>query len=98
MKKRYIVCVDKSTEEQEQKFLEYIKKEGFGWWHYLKNTWLIVDSLGNSNESLIRDEALNAFDNENNMVFLLNENEGTWAGFGPNSEKRDMFKWIKENW
>jgi hypothetical protein len=98
MKKRFIVCVNSSTKEQDQKFIEYIKENRFGWWHYLKNTWLIVDSSGKSKVKEIRDIVKESFDNEYNMVFQLNEDEGTWSGFGPCSEKRNMFKWIKENW
>lgn len=98
MKKRYIVCVNNSTEEQEQKFLEYIKEQGFGWWHYLKNTWLIIDVLDKSDVSGIRDNVMKAFEGEYTMVFQLNEKEGTWSGFGPKSDERDMFKWIKEKW
>jgi hypothetical protein len=98
MKKRFIVCIDDSTKEQDQKFIEYIKENGFGWWHYLKNTWLIADSTGKSSVSEIRNMVKESYDNEYNMVFQLNEDEGTWSGFGPSSEKRNMFKWIKENW
>lgn len=98
MKKRYVVCVNKSTEDQDQIFLDYIKEQGFGWWHYLKDTWLLVDSLGESSSAKIRDVVKESFDNEYNMVFQLDEDEGTWSGFGPKSENRNMFKWINENW
>ncbi|OFX25758.1 MAG: hypothetical protein A2041_14615 [Bacteroidetes bacterium GWA2_31_9b] len=98
MKKRYIICVNNSSEEQEKKFIDYIKSEKFGWWHYLKNTWLVIDLNGNSEISEIRDKVKELFDNEYNMVFQLKEDEGTWSGFGPKSEQKNMFKWIKENW
>ncbi|MEQ8244577.1 hypothetical protein [Fulvivirga sp.] len=98
MKKRYIVCVNNSTEQQDQTFLNYIREQGFGWWHYLNNIWLLTDSSGKSSIKEIRDHAKVSFDDEYNMVFQLNETEGTWSGFGPNSETRNMFTWIKKNW
>ena len=98
MKKRYIVCVNKSKKDQNEEFLKYIRQQRFGWWHYLDNTWLIVDPKGTSEIGQIRDKVKIAFENEYNMIFELDEGEGTWSGFGPNSPTRNMFKWLKENW
>jgi hypothetical protein len=98
MKKRYIVCVNNSNKIQNEEFLKYLRQKKFGWWHYLDNTWLIVDTKGSSNVQEIRDKARDAFSNEYNIIFELKEGQGTWAGFGPSSKNRNMFKWIKENW
>ena len=98
MKKKFIVCINDSNREQDKKFIEFLRAHGLGWWHYLKNTWLIVDSSGEKSVNEIRDIAKDSFDKAYNLVFQLNEDEGTWSGFGPSSDKRNMFKWIKENW
>lgn len=98
MKKRYIVCINSSTKEQDQKFLTYLRDNGFGWWHHLKNTWLIVDLDGTSKINDIRDVTRESYDKEYTMVFQLNEGEGTWSGYGPSSDNKNMFKWIRENW
>jgi len=98
MKKRYIVCINKSTEEQKESFLEYIKEKNYSWWHYLDNTWLIVDKSGKSEARDIRDVLKEVFSKEYNMVFELAAGQGTWSGFGPNSEDRNMFDWIHRNW
>lgn len=98
MKKRYIVCVNKSNKDQNIEFLKYLRQQRFGWWHYLDNTWLIVDSKGTSKIGDIRDKAKVTFENEYNMIFELKDGEGSWSGFGPNSSSRSMFKWLKENW
>nr|WP_321357328.1 hypothetical protein [uncultured Draconibacterium sp.] len=98
MEKRYIVCIDDSTEEQDENFIKYIKSKEFAWWHYLKNTWLLIDTNGKSNVTDIRDKVKECFDNKYNMIFQMKEGEGTWAGFGPKGEKRNMFNWLKNNW
>jgi hypothetical protein len=98
MGKRYIVCVDNSTVDQEKEFLEYLRENNFGWWHHLNNTWLLAKATKNSEKEGIRDNVRKIFMNENNMIFELNSDESSWAGFGPNTEDSDMFKWIKKNW
>lgn len=98
MKNRFIVCVDNSTKSQDNQFIEFLNENRLGWWHYLQNTWMIVDSSGQITITDLRDYAKEAFDNEYNMCFQLYEGEGTWSGFGPTSDNRNMFKWIRENW
>jgi len=98
MKNRFIVCVNKSTEIQEKEFFDACAVRGFGWWHYLSNTWLLVREGDNIAVAEIRDLVIKYFDDEYNMVFKLNENEGTWAGFGPASEDKNMYKWIWDYW
>jgi hypothetical protein len=98
MKHRYIVCIDNSTPEQEKAFIAFLEEKGMGWWHHLKNTWLLYKTTNSPNELiLIRDSVVRIFKNANNMVFYLAKGEGTWAGFGPSGEDRNMFKWINEN-
>ncbi len=97
-KKRYIVCVNNPKDQQDQAFLTYIKNSGFSWWHYLSNTWLIIDSSGNSTVADIRTKVMEYYPQETNMVFQLNEGEGTWSGFGPKSDKANMFTWINDYW
>jgi hypothetical protein len=29
---------------------------------------------------------------------LDDDGEDTWAGFGPHSDKRNMFNWLNEKW
>ncbi len=98
MRKRYVININKSTSSQDKAFVEYLKSSSFGWWHYLSNTWLVVDPIGNSTVSEIRDRVRDIFSNEYNLVIQLNENEGTWAGFGPSVDSKNMFNWIKNNW
>lgn len=96
MKKRYIVCLNDSTKEQEEAFLKYIEKENFKWWHRFSNIWLLVDVTGESDVKSLRSAVNKAFDFEHNLVFELKK--GNWAGYGPIKGEKDIFSWLKDNW
>jgi hypothetical protein len=99
MKHRYIVCVGNSTPEQDKAFIAFLKGKHMGWWHYLKNTWMLYSITDSPNElTLIREKVTHIFGRAHNMVFYLAEDEGLWAGFGPAGENKNMFTWIRENW
>lgn len=97
MKKRFIVAVDSSTPEQEQAFREWIA--GRGWWHWLNNFWLIADSSGEMTASEILDRVRGCYPNVDCVVLELRpDGTDTWAAFGPYSDKRNMFNWLRRNW
>lgn len=98
MKKRYIVCLGNSIKVQDEAFIAYIKEYGLGWWHWLSNVWLIVDSNGKLSAREIRDKLRLIYPGEHTIVLELSENGDTWSGFGPKSEERNMFEWLKTNW
>ncbi|MDP9524256.1 hypothetical protein [Pseudomonas putida] len=98
MKKRFVVMIDSSTDEQNNEFLKWVKKEKVGWWHWINNSWLISNRSGHLSAGTIRDKITEIFPGENTLVIELSEGEGTWSGYGPTKEGNDMFRWIKENW
>jgi len=97
MKKRYVVAIDTGTKEQNDAFVKLLRERGLGWWHWLTNCWLITDSRGQLSASELRDKVQSTFQC-NCLVLELRDGDDTWAGYGPQTEKRDMFKWLKENW
>jgi hypothetical protein len=98
MRKRFIICINNSTKEQENQFVELIKTQNVGWWHWLTNTWLISDRNGKTTASYWRDNAVHIFERENVLVFELGQDNDSWAGFGPSSDDKNMFTWIKAHW
>lgn len=98
MKKRFIICVNNSTKEQENNFVEFLKSQKVGWWHWLSNTWLISDNNGKTNASYWRDHSRDVFENENILVIEINNEKDTWSGFGPSTDEKNMFKWLHDNW
>lgn len=98
MKKRFIVSLNNSTKAQDQLFVEYIMNNNLGWWHWLKNTWLLVDNSGRLSASELRDIVKDIFKNEHTLVIEIGNNSDTWAGYGPTSEDKNMFEWLKDQW
>lgn len=97
MKKKYIVSINgNATAQEDERFSAYLKEKNVGWWHWLSNTWLVVDSLGIVDAKDLRDKAIEVYKGKNNLV--LEVSVGSWFGYGPTTPDRDMFKWIKENW
>lgn len=100
MKKRFVVLIDSSTKEQNDAFLNFIRQSGvFGWWHWLNGSWLLVSSSPLNTSQQIRDKITEIYPGVNNIVLEFREDgTSTWNGFGPQSEERNMFKWMHENW
>lgn len=98
MKKRFVVSINDSEDEQERKFIDFLRENGLSWWHWLANTWLVVDAKGKFSASDFRDTVKEVFKNEHVLVIEMREDGDTWSGFGPNTENRNMFRWLKTNW
>lgn len=98
MKKRFVVLIESSSEEQNNSFLSWIRQERLGWWHWFQDAWLLSDPTGDQTAISVRDKVWECFPGSNTLVIELGEGEGTWSGFGPKSEKKDMFSWIRKNW
>lgn len=98
MKKRFIICIDKSTKEQDLFFIEYLKTNKVAWWHWLSNTWLVSNTSGQLTASGLRDKLKEIFTGEHTLVFEITATNDTWAGFGPQSDSKNMFAWLKTNW
>jgi hypothetical protein len=99
MKKRFIVLVNSSTKQQEDDFIAFIKAEGFGYWHWLNNSWLLISHSSHHTAPFVREKVMKFFPNVNNMVLQFNEDgELHWNGFGPGSGEHNMFEWMHKNW
>jgi len=101
MRKLFVVTSNPTTIEQDEVFQEWIEAN-FNWWHWLNQTWLLVDEDGTHTAVGIRDEVKELFPGVHFLVLETRADGGTrWAGFGPNSateSERNMFTWLKENW
>ena len=93
---KYIVAIEDLEEQEELEFKEFIEEYGLGWWHWIDNVWLIVDSRNRINIGMIRDELKKISRDSYSLVMEVNDN--TWAGWGPSGENKDMFKWLKNTW
>lgn len=98
MKKRFVVLLGETTNEQDKAFLEWVKAANLWWWHWLAGSWLFIDYRAVWTAAEIRDALLTAFPGVHSVVLELRGEDDSWAGFGFNAPPRDMFKWIQENW
>jgi hypothetical protein len=98
MKKRFVVLIESSTKEQNDSFLGWIESENIGWFHWFQNTWLLSNPRGHLSASDIRSQVKQAYGSANTLILELQGTNDTWSGFGPNTEQKDMFKWVKRNW
>ena len=96
MRKKFIVAVDDPTAAQKKKLSEYFKGK-YGWWHWIGGFWMVTDSTGELTAAMIRDKVGELAPNTRRLVMEIKESGG-WAGFGPTTESKNMFKWIRETW
>jgi len=94
--KLFLVASDSMSKEQETAFLQYIKSNGFGWWHWLENFWIIATSNNSISSYTIRDALNDSVPGLNNLVIEV-ENVDSWGGYGPKGDDKNMFKWLQDN-
>jgi hypothetical protein len=99
MKNRFIVAIDSTTSAQNKAFKEYLQSAAeLGWWHWLSNLWLIIDNSGKWSAISLRDKVKEFYPKEHLVIFVIGESGDTWAGFGPSTSQRDMFRWLRAYW
>ena len=95
MKRFFIIGVDPTTKEQSEAITNWVKAKG-AWWHWIDGMWLMVSSDQSISVTTIRDQLKAMADGVYSLVIEVDPKN--WSGFGPNSEKRNMFEWIHKHW
>ena|SRR6266851_1585538 len=95
MTKWLVVSTQSITDEQEKAFIEYVRSKHMSWWHWTPNFWLVTGSDPPSCGE-IRDKLHELAPGQHTIVIEVTP--VTWAGFGPSSDKRNMFAWFDRNW
>ncbi len=100
MVKRYIVILNNSNAESNDKFQKYIEDNKLSWWFWVGDTWLLKDYAGGLNSVLIRDKLNEFYPNVRNLVIELrgDSSNDTWNGFGPSGKENNMFNWLAYTW
>jgi hypothetical protein len=100
MKKLFVVTSDPTTAEQDKVFYDWFEPK-FNWWHWLSQTWLLIDEAGDYSANEIRDGFRECVPGVYVVVFEIRSGGNTWSGFGPNSDtdtEKNMFTWMQDNW
>jgi hypothetical protein len=99
---KIVVLVEPMTVEQDRSFANYLESKGWGYWHWLANSWLI-DAYGASDDEAavlveIRDALQKAAPGKTCLAFKVDVGQ-YYAGFGPQaSSGNSMFAWIDNTW
>jgi hypothetical protein len=99
MKKLFVVTSNATTEAQDAAFHEWYSTR-FNWWHWLGQTWLLIDENGTYSAGDIRDEFRKCAP-DTYVLIVQGSGAKDWAGYGPNSDtdaNNNMFAWIHEYW
>jgi hypothetical protein len=97
MRKRYLVAVDGLDKADEKQFIEFLREKGIGWWHWIPGFWMLVDPSGEDSRDAIRDYLHEMPSTTRGLVFDVEE-QSFWSGFGPETTKSNMFKWLSSTW
>lgn len=98
MRKRFIILMNPASTEKNDLLMQWIKDEGLGWWHWFQGSWLLSNSKGHLTATIVRDKLVEIFGPDHSLVMELRGKDDTWAGYGPSSPEKSMFKWIREAW
>lgn len=96
MKKRFAVAIDSMNAEDDQKLLDFVKANGYGWWHWIDNFWLLTTYNSSVTSVTLRD-SLGQIIPKNKIVIEVSDGTA-WAGFGPTGENKNMFSWLHDTW
>jgi hypothetical protein len=59
MKRRFIVAVSGLDQADQNKFSEFIRENGLGWWHWIGDFWLLTSKSEAVSVTQIRDHIKN---------------------------------------
>ena len=93
--RRFIVLVNGETPQNVSSLIEYATQEGFGWWHWIDNAWLLTTRNTQLKADHIRDKFRSLSGDK--WVVVIEVEHVTWATYGPVGKKK-ISKWIKEQW
>jgi hypothetical protein len=96
--KRYIAAVEGMTKDHENRFLDYIRTNKWGWWHRVANVWLIIDWSETASAEQIRNFLLSLNINGAVGIVVPVADGNSWSGLGPKTTLKQTFQWVHDHW
>ena len=98
MTRKFVVGIDEETPEDVSSFLNYIKQQRFGWWHWIDNTWLLTTYNEQVTVVEIRDRLREITGKK--TVVVIEVKSVAWATYGPMGEgdSKNISRWIRDYW
>ena len=95
-RREFVVATDPITSDQASAFRDWLTDKEIGWWHWIDNVWLLETCAPDIDASSIRAQVTQIVPD---LTCLVSEvNTLSWSGYGPKSEKQDMFEWLQDCW
>ena len=97
--RRFVIAAQGLSNANEEAFMEYVKANQFGWWHWIENFWLITTHNSSISAEDIQNQLNKSSSNARNIVLEISESKD-WVAFGPNAEgaENNMFEWLHGEW
>jgi hypothetical protein len=96
MTQHFVIAIE-SIDEDHKKILRAFFAEHGSWWNWIPGFWMFV-STEDITTSAIRDKIREITASDNSDMMVLQVTPVTWSGYGPSTETRNMFKWLRNHW
>ena len=93
MKRKFVVCVDDATKEQQDSLTQFFEKADVGYWHWFSDLWLVADPYNKWSATSLRDKTNEILPGAHSVVIQIDDSD-TWSGFG----NPKMFEWFRNTW
>ncbi len=92
--RRFIVAAETLNTRE---FAEYLDSNGFGWWHWIENCWLITAQNKAEISTEILQSKVNSLSETPRCIVIEIQGSHTWSGHGPKSSDggSNMFDWLR---
>ncbi len=91
--RRFVVAAENLRVHE---FAGYLDSNGFGWWHWIDNFWLITVQNKVEISAEILQGKVNEFSDSPRCMVIEIQGAHTWSGHGPKSSDggSNMFDWL----
>jgi hypothetical protein len=96
---RFVLMASGGSNEDSEAITTLIKSyDNATWWHWLENSWLIVDGSDTLNVKQLFEDLHRVAPGVHALVTRVDPE--TWYGFGPKrrGEDENMFRWLRKHW
>lgn len=95
MKRAFVIGVSDLSTDQQSTLIEHFRQNGFGWWHWISETWFV---LAPTNETTVNDifDLFKERSPASNIVVMEIECKD-WATRGPERNGKSFSSWFKRN-
>lgn len=95
MSRKFVIATTRLSAE-ESEAISRLFDGRCSWWHWIDDFWLVVDPSDSLTANSITDEIRSVAPKA--QIFVAQVNNLLWSGYGPSTEERNMFSWLRRIW